>query len=109
MKQLILTLIVSAGMVSFASAQTAGRSTSTTTPAVSGTGSTTVTKDGKSTRLKYTKLNPRRNYKWSNGQKATPTGEQAISVNGGYASLKKDTARVISPKPATKQDDQQKQ
>jgi hypothetical protein len=33
-----------------------------------------------------------REYMWENGQTATPTGNEATPVGGGYAALKKDTA-----------------
>jgi len=94
MKRLILTLVITTGIASLASAQSAGRSTSTTTPAVSSRGSATTTPEGRSTTLKFQNLDQRDIYHWSTGQRATPTGEQAIATNSGYAALKKDTAHV---------------
>lgn len=43
-------------------------------------------------------LNHRKNYNWKNGQQATPTGNEASPTNGGYVSLKKDTAATAPKK-----------
>lgn len=91
MKRLILTLVISTGIAGLAAAQ---RSTSTSTPSVSSPGSATTTPNGKSTTIKYKNLDQRDIYHWSTGQRATPTGQQAIAINGGYAALKKDTAHI---------------
>lgn len=96
MKRLMLTIIVTAGIAGAASAQTTGSNSSVTTPAVSSRGSATVAPNGNSRSLKYSKLNQREIYHWNSGQRATPTGEQATSVNGGYAALEQnnDAANV---------------
>ena len=48
---------------------------------------------------KTIKLNNRKIYRWTNGQRSTPTGQDATSSNGsGYAAIKKDTAKVIRKK-----------
>src|SRR5579875_2015573 len=41
------------------------------------------------------RLNQRKTYHWTDGQRATPTGDQATSSNGNsFMSGKKDTAHV---------------
>ena len=94
MKRLMLTLVITTSIAGIAAAQSSCRSTSTTTPSVSSPGSATTTPNGKSTTIKFKNLDQRDVYHWSNGQRATPTGEQAMAINGGYAALKKDTAHV---------------
>ena len=40
-------------------------------------------------------LNNRKNYQWKDGQKATPTGEEATGSNSdNFASLKNDTMKL---------------
>ena len=40
-------------------------------------------------------LDNRKNYEWKNGQKATPTGEEATGVNSNnFVSPKKDTGKL---------------
>jgi hypothetical protein len=43
-------------------------------------------------------LSNRKIYHWTNGQRSTPTGQDASAVGSGYAAIRKDTAKVIVKK-----------
>jgi hypothetical protein len=89
MKRVILIAGMLIGICGFAGAQTSG-SNSTNGPTHSSEGNRLNNKKGK--KQKKTALNHRRNYNWKTGQQATPTGQEATGVGGGYSSIKKDTA-----------------
>jgi hypothetical protein len=94
MKRLIMCGLLVIGISGVLNAQTSGGSAgsgSSGTMQSSNKGQTSKSK--KKATKKQTPLNNRRNYNWKNGQQATPTGNEATGVNGGYSSLKKDTAR----------------
>ena len=91
MKSVILLTGLMVALSGLASAQTTG-SNSSNSPKIS-----TETTDTKKTKKKGTKksgdhLNQRKTYKWKNGQRATPTGQEATGTGSGYTSLSKDSA-----------------
>jgi hypothetical protein len=87
MKRVIFSTLVFLGIASFASAQTSSGNSSTTTGAVSST-----SHNAKSSKSKKPseKLNNRRIYQFKNGQRSTPTGNEATGVGGGFAALGKN-------------------
>jgi hypothetical protein len=97
MKRLFLSIFLVTGITGFAFAQSHGNnSSSRTTGAISNndTSTTNTTKKNNKKAPSATKNN-RKNYEWKNGQKATPTGQEATGSNSnGFASLKKDTGTV---------------
>lgn len=57
------------------------------------------TKKGKRAVTKTVPLNERVNYQWNNGQKATPTGNEATPSNGdNYSALAKDSSATKKPR-----------
>lgn len=92
---MMLSVLVMITISSAAAAQSTGGSTSGTSAGGSKNSSSTAVKN-KSTKKQV--LNHRKNYKWKNGQQATPTGNEASPTNGGYVSLKKDTAATVPKK-----------
>ena len=107
MKRLIFTSAIIIGCVSFASAQRAGRATATKTPPVNNTSAMNSasshtakagapapgTLSGKSNKEQATvlKIDNRDIYHWKDGQRATPTGNEATGSNdNSYVSLKKN-------------------
>lgn len=88
MKRVIFSTILFFGLAHLASAQTATGNASTTTGAVSNT-----SKAGKGKKVKPSeKLNNRRSYEFKNGQRSTPTGNEATPVGGGFAALGRNEA-----------------
>jgi hypothetical protein len=81
----VLTLGLTAGA---ASAQTTSGNSSRTT-SMSSTGTYNAKKSKKEKKLPSETLNNRKVYHWENGQRATPTGQEATPTNGGYQALKK--------------------
>lgn len=106
MKRIILLSLLSFGIAGFAFAQTTTLSSSHAHKAkahmIRGTGA----KHKKPTHFSQVKTNAlsnRKIYNWSNGQRSTPTGEEAAPVNGEqYLSLKKGTDAKPQPKKTKK-------
>ena len=94
MKKVILGVFLTIGLSFFASAQTKAD----TSKSKSLSPNKTKINKAKSKKLlnKKEPLNPRKTYHWSNGQRATPSGNAASPTNGGYVSLKKDTVALKS-------------
>lgn len=88
MKRVIFLAAILFGLTTFATAQTTTGSGSTTTGASS---NTTKAKKGKKAKPSE-RLNNRRTYKFKNGQRSTPTGNEATGVGGGYAALGQNNA-----------------
>ena len=97
MKRVILSAILLFGILATVSAQASG---SKKTPKTITVQKSSKTKhSAKAGTTKTVNLSNRKIYRWSNGQRSTPTGKEATSSNGsGYATIKKDTARVIKKK-----------
>ena len=90
MKRVILSALLFAGVSGFASAQTATGNSSTTTGAVSSTSKNPKGKKAKPSE----RLDNRRTYHFKNGQRSTPTGNEATGsgIGGGFAALGKNNA-----------------
>ena len=86
MKRVILSAFLLFGVTAIVSAQTTKKSSK----AVIVRKASENKKVTKSAQAKNTvKLNNRKIYHWTNGQKSTPTGQEATSSNGsGYAAIK---------------------
>jgi hypothetical protein len=98
MKRVLLSIIVLFGVTTIASAQTTKNNNASNAKTVTGSGVKNKKINNASVNYKTDTitLTNREIYHWSDGQRATPTGQEATSSNGsGYAALKKDTAKVI--------------
>lgn len=82
MKRVILSTIMLVGLTAFAAAQTSGNS-SKNTGAVSNSSKNKNAKKAKPSE----RLNNRKIYHFKNGQRSTPTGNEATPVGGGYSAL----------------------
>jgi hypothetical protein len=85
MKRVIVSAILLFGITTMVSAQKTGSQSSKNK------------KTAKPSMIKVDddSLNNRQIYNWSNGQTATPTGEDATSSNGsGYSAIKKDSTKA---------------
>ncbi len=104
MKKIILSAFFAIGISFFASAQS--KADTSKSKSLSTNKSKINKAKGKKVLNKKEPLNPRKTYHWSNGQRATPSGNAASPTNGGYVSLKKDTVGLkkdsIPPKPLQK-------
>jgi hypothetical protein len=89
MKRVIFSTIFFLGITSIATAQTSTGNSSTTTGAVS---STSHNAKSKKSKKPSERLNNRRTYHFKNGQRSTPTGNEATGVGGGFAALGKNDA-----------------
>lgn len=96
MKRVILATMILLGVSAAASAQTATGNASRTTGAAS---SSTKATTKKTVKLSDT-LNNRKIYHFKNGQRATPTGQEATpsSIGGGYAALGRNDKSPAPPK-----------
>ena len=98
MKRVILSAIMLLGITTIVSAQSTNNKKASKTVAVHKASknkkATTPVKEKSTVRL-----NNRKIYHWTNGQRSTPTGQDATSSNGSaYSAIKKDTAKVIKKK-----------
>ena len=94
MKRMVMCRIIVFGLSTIVMAQTAGGSSSTSSSGTlqsSNKGQTS--KKSKKAAKKSAQLNNRKNYKWKNGQQATPTGNEATGTNSGYSAIGRDTTR----------------
>ena len=97
MKRVLISIVVLFSITTIASAQTTKNNNSSKEKTVTGSGVKNKKTNNASVNTKSdtSTLTNRQIYHWSDGQRATPTGEEATSSNGsGYAALKKDTAKV---------------
>jgi hypothetical protein len=94
MKRWIITAAAVVCFASFSSAQSSG---STGSGTAGGQSRGAQTKNKKGTKKPSEVLDNRKVYRWKNGQRATPTGQEATSINGGYSAIKKDTGTVKQP------------
>jgi len=97
MKRMILSAILLFGIATLVSAQTKEKQSSKTMKGVT-IKSSKNKKTAKAPKAKAdtVTLSNRKIYHWSNGQRSTPTGQDATSSNGSsYSALKKDTAKVV--------------
>ncbi len=93
MKRVLLSIIVLFGITTIASAQTTKNNNASKAKTVRGR---EAKKHPTNVSADTVTLTNRKIYHWSDGQRATPTGEEATSSNGsGYATLKKDTSKVV--------------
>lgn len=105
MKRVILSVLIVFGITATAAAQTTQKKSSKTKTTISSqtshqakakTDTTANVAKTRASKISKPKLNNRKIYHWSNGQRSTPTGEAATSSNGNsYAAIKKDTAKVV--------------
>lgn len=97
MKRVILSAFLILGTTAVVSAQTTHHKH--TSKAVATRKAPAKKKETTAAKVNTVKLNNRKIYHWTNGQKSTPSGQDATSSNGsGYAVLKKDTAKVVKKK-----------
>jgi hypothetical protein len=90
MKRVIFLGLFAFGFAVGAAGQTGGSAGSGTT---GGAGSTAAGAKKSSKARPSERLNNRRTYKFKNGQRSTPTGNEATPVgSGGYAALGRDDA-----------------
>jgi hypothetical protein len=96
MKKLILSLMMSILVTTIAVAQTTKKPTrhASTTPSKKKTSKSAVKRDS---------LDERKNYEWKNGQKATPTGNEARGINETQFSAEKKDTSAIKQKRKPKQ------
>lgn len=83
MKRVIFSAFLLFGTAVFASAQTATGNSSTTTGVASSTSAKKKSKKARPSEV----LNNRKIYHFKNGQRSTPTGNEATPVGGGYSAL----------------------
>jgi hypothetical protein len=98
MKRVILSAILLFGITTLISAQTKNSKQSSKTMKSVTIKSAKNKKTAKAPKAKAdtVTLSNRKIYHWSNGQRSTPTGQDATSSNGSsYSALKKDTAKVV--------------
>jgi hypothetical protein len=99
MKRMILLTGLLVTIAGLASAQTTG-SNSSNAPQGSTESANNQKMKKKGTKKNTQNLNQRRNYKWKDGQKATPTGHEATGTGSNYSAIRKDT--IATPKDTAK-------
>ena len=94
MKKLILAAMMLIGLAGAAAAQTTVHHTvkhRATSPSKKKIAKTTKATDS---------LDERKNYEWKNGQKATPTGNEARVINeSGFSAVRKDSSLKKKARP----------
>lgn len=90
MKRLILCGVLAFGLPGLVNAQTSNGSSSTSS---SGTMQSSNKGQTSKKNKKSTPSNNRKDYNWKNGQRATPTGNEATGTNSSYSAIGRDTTR----------------
>ena len=94
MKQLCISLLCVFFICNYSNAQSDHKKSNKNNRKIS-----TASTKTKSTGTSIDTLNNRRNYKWKDGQTATPTGEEATGTNSErFVSKKKDTLKLRTGK-----------
>lgn len=93
MKRVILSSVLVVGLAILAHAQSSG-----STGAASGSVTSTSGSKNKNSKKSSARLDNRKIYHFKDGQRSTPTGNEATPVNGGYSALGRDTSSARKKK-----------